>query len=60
MRRSSRKGVVLHEDVQPAVVEALEDLSDAGRAAHVLQGIVREPDDPELALLFEALPIISL
>ena len=37
------------------VFEALEHLSDAGAAADLLQAVVGEPDDPELAVALEAL-----
>jgi hypothetical protein len=43
------------EHVHAAVFEALEHLADAGGAADLLEPVVGEPDDSELALLLEAL-----
>src|SRR5918999_3285971 len=45
----------LHEHVHPPVLEALQHLGDARRAADLLQAVVGEPDDAELALLLDAL-----
>src|SRR5215210_800583 len=49
-------GGSFYEDVEAAVLEPLEHLGDARRAADVLQRVLCEPYDPELALLLEALP----
>jgi hypothetical protein len=51
----SLNGSVPSEDVEPAVVEALEHARDPSGAADLLEAVVGEPDDPELALLLQAL-----
>ena len=44
----------LDEDVHASVVHPLEHLGHAGGAADLLQAVVRQPDDAELALVLEA------
>ena len=45
----------LDDDVEPAVVEAVEHLGDGGERADLAQAVVVGVDQPELALLVEAL-----
>ncbi len=44
-----------HEHVHAPVVEPLQELLDLHGAADLAQPVVREPEDPELALALEAL-----
>ena len=48
------------EQVHAAVVHLLDHAIDRAGAPDLAQAVVREPDDPELALLAEALWIIVL
>ena len=43
------RGAAAHEDVHAAVLHLLQHLGDARRAADLLQAVVGQPHDPELA-----------